>query len=245
MGFWCGFCVEVVTLKKSGLKAWDERFDHIDDNHFKKEQTIDQWFPINEDLPIGMLSDGRLLEGGEPPAQEVNSDDEEQTAAETMADAEQDRNDGSNSSSNSSGDESEAGSPNQTDDTSPSMLSELQRPTLPKAAETQSISASSHKSNQSLTRKVWFCVSRAYPDHSVQLSFLVLKGANKISYSASVPMDLKARCKLYAICFPVDTGSATTVSLYDFRISLRNRRTTMVLWRNDCIVITRTDFDDG
>ena len=157
-------------MKKSGLEAWDERFDHIDDNHFKKEQTIDQWFPINKDLPIGMLRDGRLLEGGEPPAQEPNSDDEEQAAAEIEAEAEQDQNDGSNSSS-SSGDDSETGSPNQTDDTSPSMLSELQRPTLPKGTETQPISGSSNKSNQAPTRKVWFCVSHAYLDPGLDLSF--------------------------------------------------------------------------
>lgn len=52
-GFWCGFCCEIVTLKKRGLEAWDERFSHIDDLHFKKGQTIDLWVPLDKEIPKG------------------------------------------------------------------------------------------------------------------------------------------------------------------------------------------------
>lgn len=52
-GFWCGFCHEIVTLKKRGLEAWDERFSHIDDLHFKKGETIDSWLPLDKDVPKG------------------------------------------------------------------------------------------------------------------------------------------------------------------------------------------------
>lgn len=52
-GFWCGFCCEIVTLKKRGLEAWDERFSHIDDLHYKKGETIDSWVPLDEEVPKG------------------------------------------------------------------------------------------------------------------------------------------------------------------------------------------------
>lgn len=34
--FWCGFCEKTVDLKKTGLDAWSERFDHIDDHFMGK-----------------------------------------------------------------------------------------------------------------------------------------------------------------------------------------------------------------
>jgi hypothetical protein len=30
--FWCGFCCKLVDVKKRGIDAWTERFDHIDDH---------------------------------------------------------------------------------------------------------------------------------------------------------------------------------------------------------------------
>jgi hypothetical protein len=53
--FWCGFCKEIIKLKKRGLDAWDERFNHIDDNHFKRGQSIEDWYPLDKDLPKGKL----------------------------------------------------------------------------------------------------------------------------------------------------------------------------------------------
>ena len=54
-GFWCGFCKDIVKLSTRGLEAWDERFNHIDDMHFKQGQRIDDWYPMDKDLPKGKL----------------------------------------------------------------------------------------------------------------------------------------------------------------------------------------------
>ncbi|PGG96257.1 hypothetical protein GX51_07925 [Blastomyces parvus] len=41
--FWCGFCRKLIRLRKEGQDAWDERFDHIDNEHYKQNQTIETW----------------------------------------------------------------------------------------------------------------------------------------------------------------------------------------------------------
>ncbi|KAH8433645.1 putative C2H2 finger domain protein [Aspergillus melleus] len=46
--FWCGFCRNIVPLMDQGLAAWNERFNHIDSEHFKKGQRIGDWL-----LPSG------------------------------------------------------------------------------------------------------------------------------------------------------------------------------------------------
>ena len=56
-GFWCGFCKAIVKLSTRGLEAWDERFNHIDDCHFKQGQNIDDWYPMDKDVPKGKLKD--------------------------------------------------------------------------------------------------------------------------------------------------------------------------------------------
>ncbi|KAI0885647.1 uncharacterized protein GGS22DRAFT_161502 [Annulohypoxylon maeteangense] len=45
--FWCGFCREIIEVKKDGIEAWTERFNHIDD-HFhgrnnQERKKIDDW----------------------------------------------------------------------------------------------------------------------------------------------------------------------------------------------------------
>ena len=72
-GFWCGFCKKIVDLKSKGLDAWDERFGHIDDSHYKRGQTINEWVPMNCDIPKGMLGKGDLIESA---AKEVGNDNE-------------------------------------------------------------------------------------------------------------------------------------------------------------------------
>ncbi|KAL4944358.1 hypothetical protein BDV06DRAFT_94945 [Aspergillus oleicola] len=42
--FWCGFCREVVKVWGGGLAAWNQRFNHIDGEHFKKGKRIEEWF---------------------------------------------------------------------------------------------------------------------------------------------------------------------------------------------------------
>lgn len=41
--FWCGFCREIIPLRSQGREAWNERFDHIDLEHFRRGQRIGDW----------------------------------------------------------------------------------------------------------------------------------------------------------------------------------------------------------
>ena len=50
-GFWCGFCQTVVQLEKTETDAWDERFNHIDNEHFKKGERVDNWVPLAGEVP--------------------------------------------------------------------------------------------------------------------------------------------------------------------------------------------------
>ena len=54
-GFWCGFCKDIIKLQTRGLEAWDERFNHIDDLHFKQGKNIEDWYPMDKDIPKGKL----------------------------------------------------------------------------------------------------------------------------------------------------------------------------------------------
>ena len=72
-GFWCGFCQTVVELKERGLKAWDERFTHIDEQHFKNNERVEDWYPMDKELPKGLLDDGEADDGEE---EEKGSDEE-------------------------------------------------------------------------------------------------------------------------------------------------------------------------
>lgn len=50
--FWCGFCAKSVELKRKGIEAWNERFDHIDDHYMGRNgnppQTIQDWAAVDE-----------------------------------------------------------------------------------------------------------------------------------------------------------------------------------------------------
>lgn len=41
--FWCGFCNEMIPLQSQGSAALDERFNHIDVEHFKKGEKGQDW----------------------------------------------------------------------------------------------------------------------------------------------------------------------------------------------------------
>lgn len=44
--FWCGFCCKFVALSAGGSAGLDERFNHIDVEHFKKGERGGDWrFP--------------------------------------------------------------------------------------------------------------------------------------------------------------------------------------------------------
>lgn len=70
--FWCGFCQEIVELKTKGLDAWEERFGHIDNQHYKKGQTIYDWVPLDGHVSKGLMGKGDYMECG---AKEGNDDD--------------------------------------------------------------------------------------------------------------------------------------------------------------------------
>jgi hypothetical protein len=48
-GFWCGFCRKVVRLNTPmGVKAYDERFTHIDVHLVRENRSIDGWVDVRE-----------------------------------------------------------------------------------------------------------------------------------------------------------------------------------------------------
>ncbi|KAL8974185.1 MAG: hypothetical protein Q9197_001584 [Variospora fuerteventurae] len=60
--FWCGFCRKIVELNMEGLDAWEERFSHIDNLHYKTGQTICDWVPLDGDVPKGVAERGTIAE---------------------------------------------------------------------------------------------------------------------------------------------------------------------------------------
>lgn len=76
-GFWCGFCKTIVKLEKRGLEAWDERFNHIDDEHFKQGRRIEDWYPPDKDIPKGSLRTENILDSGGPSTALDASEDED------------------------------------------------------------------------------------------------------------------------------------------------------------------------
>jgi hypothetical protein len=89
--FWCGFCTKLVELKKKGLEAWTERFDHIDDHfmgrHNWPRQGIQDWIPVDSDKPKGDVP-------SYVPGWEVGSGDRNSPIAETHEKSRWDRSSG-------------------------------------------------------------------------------------------------------------------------------------------------------
>lgn len=48
--YWCGFCRKILTIRSEGKARLNERYDHIDFEHFKKGQRIDDWLPESGNL---------------------------------------------------------------------------------------------------------------------------------------------------------------------------------------------------
>jgi hypothetical protein len=56
--FWCGFCGKVQELKNTtGVEAWDERFNHIDE-HYKVGMSVDDWVDDQTHCPKSEMSKG-------------------------------------------------------------------------------------------------------------------------------------------------------------------------------------------
>ncbi|KAL8993686.1 MAG: hypothetical protein Q9169_006163 [Polycauliona sp. 2 TL-2023] len=81
--FWCGFCQGIVQLKTKGLEAWEERFRHIDDQHYKKGQTIYDWVPLDGHVSKGLMGKGDYMECG---VKEDNSNDDDGEGEESSND---------------------------------------------------------------------------------------------------------------------------------------------------------------
>lgn len=65
-----------MRLEKHDLEAWDERFNHIDNCHFKQGERIDKWYPLDKDIPKGLLRNEHVLDSGAPSTvpEELESD---------------------------------------------------------------------------------------------------------------------------------------------------------------------------
>lgn len=75
--FWCGFCVQIIGLKNKGLEAWDERFNHVDDKHFKRGQRISGWVPVDGHGPKGSHSEDTAQERSPSCGQDEEDDDDD------------------------------------------------------------------------------------------------------------------------------------------------------------------------
>ncbi|KAI0896758.1 hypothetical protein F4806DRAFT_496062 [Annulohypoxylon nitens] len=80
--FWCGFCREIIEVKKDGIEAWTERFNHIDDhfhgrnNQDKKEMSEwqEEYSPSNG--PESLVNDSEdCSASSSTPATSTNSPD--------------------------------------------------------------------------------------------------------------------------------------------------------------------------
>lgn len=45
VSFWCGFCKQMVKANEKGLKAWQDRFNHISD-HFNDGRDVSEWMYV-------------------------------------------------------------------------------------------------------------------------------------------------------------------------------------------------------
>ncbi|KAI4193256.1 MAG: hypothetical protein LQ346_003978 [Caloplaca aetnensis] len=131
--FWCGFCKRIVELKTEGLDAWEERFSHIDDSHYKKGQTIYDWVPLDSDIPKGLIERGSVA-GSEP------------------ADDDDDRG-GNERSSDDEGDDSSSTSKR------PSPQPAKMKSNYPTGGSADRGNGSTSQANSSRRGRIWNCVS--------------------------------------------------------------------------------------
>lgn len=128
----------MVELRSKGLEAWEERFSHIDDLHYKKGQTIEEWIPLDSNLPKGLLDRESLEE----------------------KDGQDDDNDGVHSeSSGSSGEDADDSS--SVSNTPNVQLSRPQKRNTASAPKESAGCRNGEKRQRSTSRQVqvWYCVS--------------------------------------------------------------------------------------
>ncbi|GFF57319.1 hypothetical protein IFM62136_03392 [Aspergillus lentulus] len=90
--FWCGFCREIIPLHSQGREAWNERFDHIDFEHFRRGQRIGDWVHcchLNEDREHEE-SKGRNMAGGNENESPFATDDHSENENDCCSDCSSD-----------------------------------------------------------------------------------------------------------------------------------------------------------
>jgi hypothetical protein len=84
--YWCGFCRKILPVTgRHGQAAWDERFTHIDDQHYKNHEHIDNWLCIVTKVLKGEELEDRKMQVGPAEAEimedsnlpDLSSDDED------------------------------------------------------------------------------------------------------------------------------------------------------------------------
>ncbi|KAI1502791.1 hypothetical protein F5X99DRAFT_417598 [Biscogniauxia marginata] len=86
--FWCGFCEKIIDIQQKGLKAWTERYNHIDD-HFsgrnnQARREISDWKDVDpahprEDSPVLDSDDSRDSISPPPAGSSTNRSDTSHT----------------------------------------------------------------------------------------------------------------------------------------------------------------------
>ncbi|KAJ5088189.1 hypothetical protein N7456_011805 [Penicillium angulare] len=86
--FWCGLCSRSILLQSHGAAALDERFNHIDTEHFKKgERGCDWAFPeLNEAILLPGAGANPVRNVGLPSGSELNSRKRKYTGAHSLDD---------------------------------------------------------------------------------------------------------------------------------------------------------------
>ncbi|KAL8781312.1 MAG: hypothetical protein Q9213_006061 [Squamulea squamosa] len=84
--FWCGFCQKIVELKTKGLEAWEERFGHIDNLHYKNGQTIYDWVPLDGHVSKGLMGKGDYMHCGAKSDDNEDPDEHEEESSDDDGD---------------------------------------------------------------------------------------------------------------------------------------------------------------
>ncbi|CEL08274.1 hypothetical protein ASPCAL11425 [Aspergillus calidoustus] len=69
--FWCGFCRDIIHVRGEGLVALNQRFNHIDIEHYQKGGRIEDWF-----LPSGHVTKGGGCEDAAHDLRDTHHEDE-------------------------------------------------------------------------------------------------------------------------------------------------------------------------
>ncbi|RHZ51976.1 putative C2H2 finger domain protein [Aspergillus thermomutatus] len=86
--FWCGFCREIIPLRSQGREAWNERFDHIDFEHFRRGQRIGDWLHCchSTENQERAESKGRSMAGGNEDKSPFATDDQSENEGDGCSD---------------------------------------------------------------------------------------------------------------------------------------------------------------